>query len=527
MGSNFMSSEEKTEQTGVDSIAKEATQASSVAVADAEFAVESTDAAQGTVSPKIETATGTTNVVDADPSLCTNCGHTMEGPFCGHCGQHEKSMIRFFGSVVMHFLDDIFGWDSRAGRTIVPLLFRPGFLSNEYFRGRRVHYVPPLRMYFIVSIIFFLALELFTDDSVSQLSQFQQNSGNQITVINEEINQLKGKMNSPGYVPDPQDQQKLDDLLIKRDSTQVKLRESINEMQKEIDAINGRRAKPDHIPKPEEDIQLAAFETSMALMKMNLKEQPVGSQIAQIEKQLAQLAQQQSAPEFKPNSNFEMMKIALLQQRSELKDALKEVQPPPQEKESDGKQVGLRFNDGVAKMVFDVNGGFDFLTQAQNKRLMEFGSQMEEKAKMAFSQDAGPLIHQILGVLPQAMFVLLPIFALLLKLLYLFSGRYYMEHLTVALHSHAFLFVNLLLLALLATLNDALSGEYQGAAEVVEYLLIGFALWSPIYLYLMQKRVYKQGFFMTTIKFGLVGILYILLLVSTIAAATFWGLYKL
>ena len=39
------------------------------------------------------------------------------------------------------------------------------------------------------------------------------------------------------------------------------------------------------------------------------------------------------------------------------------------------------------------------------------------------------------------MFVLIPLFALLLKLFYVFRRRLYMEHLIVALHSHAFLFL--------------------------------------------------------------------------------------
>ena len=85
---------------------------------------------------------------------CENCGFELDGPFCGRCGQSERTTIKFFGSVIMHFLDDVFGYDSRAARTVFPLIFRPGFLTCEYFKGRRVHYVPPLRLYFFISIMF-------------------------------------------------------------------------------------------------------------------------------------------------------------------------------------------------------------------------------------------------------------------------------------------------------------------------------------------------------------------------------------
>ena len=137
------------------------------------------------------------------------------------------------------------------------------------------------------------------------------------------------------------------------------------------------------------------------------------------------------------------------------------------------------------------------------------------------------MVQQVLSVLPQTMFVLLPIFALLLKLFYLFSKRFYMEHLTVALHSHAFIFVNLLMLALLSKIHDLVAPSYPGPGEWVEYLIVGTVLWIPVYLYLMQKRVYKQGVLLTTFKFILIGHSYIALLSFTIMIAFLWGLAKL
>jgi len=50
---------------------------------------------------------------------------------------------------------DLFALDSRLWRTVGPLLVRPGFLTREHFAGRRVRYVPPLRLYVFVAIVFF------------------------------------------------------------------------------------------------------------------------------------------------------------------------------------------------------------------------------------------------------------------------------------------------------------------------------------------------------------------------------------
>lgn len=65
-------------------------------------------------------------------------------------------------SFLQHFLNDYFTFDSKIVRSFRPLLFKPGFLTTEFLNGRRVRYIPPLRMYLFVSILFFLLLSLQT-----------------------------------------------------------------------------------------------------------------------------------------------------------------------------------------------------------------------------------------------------------------------------------------------------------------------------------------------------------------------------
>src|SRR5690606_3634476 len=65
-------------------------------------------------------------------------------------------------------------------------------------------------------------------------------------------------------------------------------------------------------------------------------------------------------------------------------------------------------------------------------------------------EDPELLKHAFLSSMPSALFLLVPVFALLLKLAYLGSGRLYLEHLVVALFSHAFLCLALLGQMLLA-----------------------------------------------------------------------------
>ena len=78
----------------------------------------------------------------------------------------------------------------------------------------------------------------------------------------------------------------------------------------------------------------------------------------------------------------------------------------------------------------------------------EFNAQIQQDTEDAVSSirrdikagNTKAVINKFFKPLPKALFLFLPIVALLFKLLYLGSGRYYVEHLIYVLHNHAFLF---------------------------------------------------------------------------------------
>jgi hypothetical protein len=65
--------------------------------------------------------------------------------------------------LMMDAVEDGLSLDSRVARTIVPFLFRPGFLTVEWSNGRRARYSSPLRLYLLTSAVFFLATGLAGD----------------------------------------------------------------------------------------------------------------------------------------------------------------------------------------------------------------------------------------------------------------------------------------------------------------------------------------------------------------------------
>lgn len=93
----------------------------------------------------------------APAAHCASCGAALHGPFCAQCGERRLPPD---GQTLKQILHD---WQSAAAlgegkltRTFRLLLFRPGFLAQEYFLGRRVHYTRPAALFLVCNLLFFL-----------------------------------------------------------------------------------------------------------------------------------------------------------------------------------------------------------------------------------------------------------------------------------------------------------------------------------------------------------------------------------
>jgi hypothetical protein len=90
---------------------------------------------------------------------CPNCGAAVSGNFCHECGQeavlHPPSTREFLHEFIGHYV----ALEGKLWKSLGLLLFRPGRLTLEYIKGRRVRYVQPLRLYLTFSLIFFAVLK--------------------------------------------------------------------------------------------------------------------------------------------------------------------------------------------------------------------------------------------------------------------------------------------------------------------------------------------------------------------------------
>jgi hypothetical protein len=90
------------------------------------------------------------------PARCKNCDAVLLGRFCSNCSQAANVHVPTTMELLHELLEGITHSDSRLWRTLTTLWFKPGKLTQEFVAGRRVAYLPPFRLYLILSIIFFL-----------------------------------------------------------------------------------------------------------------------------------------------------------------------------------------------------------------------------------------------------------------------------------------------------------------------------------------------------------------------------------
>lgn len=375
----------------------------------------------------------------AEARHCQNCGEVLLGEHCYACGQPTKGLVRHFGSIIGDFMDSVFELDSRILRTLGPLLFRPGFLTTEYFAGRRVRYVSPVRLFVFLSLLAFFAAQLSFD--------FEEAAGDQPVI----------------QVDTPEDREARNTAGIRSATTVAEVERLRDEA---LAAMKEVRTETSDVP----GVDLG-----------------VGLALDAAEKQIAAEATRRIG-------EIEAAKAA---------GRPVEVPPPLP------RDASISFN-GRPWHPVDNPLQVGWLGESANAWLNRQVARAQENAKR-IERDPNLIKDAFLSTVPTSLFVLLPLFAVFLKLMYAFKRRLYMEHLIVALHSHAFLCAALLGVLALDALA-AWSAALPWLSRPIGWMEVALIAWMPLYLLLMQKRVYGQGWVMTLLKYWVLGTAYLLLI---------------
>jgi hypothetical protein len=99
-------------------------------------------------------------LVPAPTVVCANCNTPCADTYCGHCGQRLDTHINSVWHFASEATEVLTHADSRVWNTLRPLLLQPGYLSREFFAGRRARYLQPFRLYLILSVAFLLLTNL-------------------------------------------------------------------------------------------------------------------------------------------------------------------------------------------------------------------------------------------------------------------------------------------------------------------------------------------------------------------------------
>jgi hypothetical protein len=107
---------------------------------------------------------------------CKNCGNIFTGYYCNICGEKvflpsDRSFKTFLNSIFLALTLA----DSRFVKGLWLMVSRPGFLSNEFAEGRKVKYIKPISVFFLLNLVYFLfpVIQLFNASLRTQINSFQ------------------------------------------------------------------------------------------------------------------------------------------------------------------------------------------------------------------------------------------------------------------------------------------------------------------------------------------------------------------
>jgi hypothetical protein len=370
------------------------------------------------------------------PAHCENCHAPLHGEFCHQCGQSIHNPVRHAGHALEEVFESFWHLDGRVFRTLRDLLV-PGRTAVEYLAGHRQRYLPPLRIFVIMSLLAFFVgrATIHFDEPVS--------SGVDVAPIIQSKTVAEVERN--------------------RDRMLAELEEGRKQGGKAIPGV---------------DAMLIAAQVKIQGEAANrIVELTPGKNAA------VPSAARKDAAENAPS-------------KGELFSVGNEAWNP----EANPVDIGWLPAFANAWLTRKMGQAIDNIQRMENR---------PDRYFQAF-----------MGSLPSALFVLVPVFALMLKLTYFFKRRLYMEHLVVALYSHVFLLMALTTIFVSMAVSGAVSAHAHWLSILLNIANVLLLVWMPFYLLLMQKRVYGQGWIMTLLKYSVIGLVYVYLL-ATVAAVMF------
>lgn len=191
------------------------------------------------------------------------------------------------------------------------------------------------------------------------------------------------------------------------------------------------------------------------------------------------------------------------------------------ETRSSGLQISFSGNN--YKTIREYDSAQQILPVAKRdgwfkRRLQKKGIEINTKYREDPKEAVGKLVESILHRLPYMLFVSLPLFALILKVVYIRRKEfYYSDHGVFAIHLYIFTFLQLLAVFSLSALEDYTGWGFISVLIFALFVLLFF------YLYKAMRNFYGQRRDKTVLKFLLVSLCSLVMMLILFVMFTFFS----
>ena len=193
--------------------------------------------------------------------------------------------------------------------------------------------------------------------------------------------------------------------------------------------------------------------------------------------------------------------------------------PTPEESPSPTAAPGASPTAESGQQTYGPVGDRPFVVFDDAKSTTPFERWIEGRAKEKMGEHGtkmGLFISTLFSNLPYMMLCCIPLFALVLKVLYIRRRLFYIDHLIYALHIHTFFYAGIMLIVLVTIgLNRFAPGAIAG--WLIALLWIAFVT----QIFLSIRYVYRQGWFFSIFKFFFGGFVYLMVLLFALAITFF------
>lgn len=130
--------------------------------------------------------------INNETNICLNCGTTYTGNYCNRCGQSRNTPRYRLSNALRNIAGGFFNIDSGFGRTLLELLYRPGYMIRDFIGGKRVEYFRPFQTLFILAALYIMTVQLVDPDALNRKEQSEQTEQEEIIAAQEELKKKMG-----------------------------------------------------------------------------------------------------------------------------------------------------------------------------------------------------------------------------------------------------------------------------------------------------------------------------------------------